>query len=388
MSKLNANSIEFGSLTTAQRNALTGVANGTTIYNSSTNAIETYLGPSGWVIVRSGDGIIGASGGVLVSPNPGGYEIRHFPSTGASTFSYTSATSSATLDVVVVAGGGSGGERGGGGGGGGGVVYYPNLPLGSYTGSTSIPITVGTGGGPRRTGSGNAGGDAGTNSTFGNPSTQAPIYLVAIGGGGGRSDTYNSRNDNPTTPSGPGQQARGGSGGGQHECTGSQATDSNGFQPNTPNIPANSRTYGYGNPGGRSNPGDGSGAGCPLWGGGGGGAGGAGGGGNTGGTSGGPGGIGIGPPIISWMPASLGDGGWFGGGGGGGVHGPPSTGGSGGQGGGGAARGRSGPYGGFPGTNGTGGGGGGASVDTSSSPASDSGAGGNGIVVIRYRNAG
>jgi len=328
-------------------------------------------------------GLLSATGGTLVSPNPGGFEIRHFPSTGSGTFSYTSASPDAALDILVVGGGGSGGDRGGGGGGGGGVVYWPNAPLSGYSGPTSFPLSVGAGGASVTTGA-NQGGNAGGDSTFGNPSSQSPLYLVAVGGGGGRSDNTNNQNNSPSTPSGPGQHSRGGSGGGQHECNDNQATSSNGFQTTSSTIPTNSKTYGYGNPGGLSNPSNPTGAGCPLVGGGGGGAGGAGGNANPGSGTAGAGGPGIGPPIIPWMPASLGASGYFGGGGGGGVHGPPSTGGAGGPGGGGPALGRSGPYGGTPGTNGTGGGGGGASIDTSNSPASVSGAGGNGIIVIRY----
>ena len=327
-------------------------------------------------------GIEGASGGTLVAPNPGGYEIRHFTSTGTNQFSYTSASPDATLDVFLVAGGGGGGSRGGGGGGAGGIVYYPEFPLAAYTGATQMPMYIGSGGSGFQTapGNGERGGTAGESSSFGNQATQGPIYMRAIGGGGGRGDIHDARNDNPDTPSSP-QQARGGSGGGQHECSGSQVTDSNGYQPSAPGLPAISRTYGHGYPGGLSNPSDPSGGGCPLWAGGGGGAGAAGNNGNTGGTNGGPGGDGMTTP---WMPTSLGDGGYFGGGGGGGVHGPPSSGGTGGIGGGGDARGRSGPYGGYPGTNGTGGGGGGSSVDTSYSPNSVSGNGGSGIVILRY----
>jgi len=325
----------------------------------------------------TGNRIVGASGGTLVSPNPGGYEIRHFPS-GPTSFSYTDAGSESTIDIFMIGGGGSGGNRGGGGGGAGGAIYYPQMPLSGFFGPNNFSISIGQGGASVTTSSSDVlGGNAGGSTIFA-PGTS--LELIAVGGGGGRGDSANDRNNNPYAPSTP-QNSRGGSGGGQHECSDGQATDSNGYQTSSPLIPTNSRTYGYGNPGGRSNPGDSTGSGCPLRGGGGGGAGG---GGSNSGSGGGPGGPGIGPPIISWMPASLGDGGWFGGGGGGGVHGSPSTGGSGGQGGGGAAYGRSGPYGGYPGTNGTGGGGGGASVDSGYSPASTSGSGGSGIVVIRY----
>lgn len=330
-------------------------------------------------------GINGASGGTLVASNPGGMEIRHFPSTGPGNFTYTSATTDATLQVVVVGGGGAGGDRGGGGGGGGGAIYWDSVPLsGLYSGPVTIPLSVGVGGAGRANNPPNIGGNAGTPSTFGNPSSQPGIYLVALGGGGGRSDSADPTNNAPGTTSTP-QNSRGGSGGGQHECSGDQVTDSNGVQTTDPAIPANSRTHGFGFPGGRSNPGDGTGSGCPLEGGGGGGAGGGRPGSDAPGPEGGSGGPGIGPPDIPWMPTSLGENGYFAGGGGGGVHSPTSTGGSGGNGGGGDAPGRNGPYAGDPGTNGTGGGGGGSSVNSSFSPGpATSGDGGNGIIVIRY----
>ncbi len=377
MSKLHGNRIEVGTITTTDRDNLSSPPAGTVIWNSSTGTSQVYNG-SAWKDMSSGVGLDSASGGTLVSPNPGGYEIRHFPS--STDFTYNSAGADSTLDILLVGGGGAGGERGGGGGGAGGLIYWSGFPLASYTGPTTFPIVIGSGGSGYQSTS-QAGGQAGGSSKFGNPSTQPGIYLVAIGGGGGRSDSTNPRNNNPDTPSTP-QHSRGGSGGGQHECTSPQVTDANGYQPNAPTIPANSRTYGHGNPGGRSNPGDASGSGCPLEGGGGGGASAAGE--NAPGPRAGNGGAGLGPPTFPWMPTSLGDSGYFAGGGGGGVHGPTTTGGGGGNGGGGASRGRTGPYDGYPGTNGTGGGGGGSSVNNSSSPNSTGGNGGNGICIIRY----
>ena len=359
------------------------IAPGTDAPSAIYNPFDQYYSKvdGGWI----SPGILGASGGTLVSPNPGGMEIRHFPSTGAGSFTYTSATPDSELQVVVVGGGGAGGDRGGGGGGGGGVIYWSSVPLdGLYSGPVTIPLSVGSGGSGETNATPNEGGNAGTPSTFANPSTQPGIYLVALGGGGGRSDTANAKNNAPGTTSTP-QQARGGSGGGQHECSDNQVTDSNGVQTSDPGIPANSRTHGFGNPGGRSNPSAPDGEGCPLEAGGGGGAGSGRPGNDAPGPAAGSGGDGVGPPTIPWMPTSLGDSGFFGGGGGGGVHGPSNTGGSGGSGGGGSANGRSGPFGGNPGTNGTGGGGGGSSINTSQDPTSaSSGNGGNGIIVIRY----
>ena len=62
-------------------------------------------------------GITGSSGGTLVSPNPGGMELRHFP--GPGNFNYTSSDGDNVIHVMAVGGGGSGGF---GGGGAGGVV--------------------------------------------------------------------------------------------------------------------------------------------------------------------------------------------------------------------------------------------------------------------------
>ena len=359
------------------------IAPGTDAPSAIYNIFDQYYSKQegGWVA----PGINGASGGTLVASNPGGMEIRHFPSTGPGNFTYTSASSNATLQVLMVGGGGAGGDRGGGGGGAGGAIYWDSVPLsGLYSGPVTIPLSVGVGGGGVANNPPNIGGNAGTPSTFADATSQPGIYLVALGGGGGRSDNANSQNNAPGTTSTP-QQSRGGSGGGQHECSSDQVTDSNGVQTTDPAIPANSRTYGFGFPGGRSNPGDGAGSGCPLKGGGGGGAGGGRPGSDAPGSAGGSGGPGIGPPDIPWMPTSLGQNGYFAGGGGSGVHGPISTGGSGGNGGGGAAEGLSGPHGGNPGTNGTGGGGGGSSVNASFSPGpATSGDGGNGIIVIRY----
>ena len=377
MSKLHSNRVEMGTMTTTQRDALSSPSAGTIIYNSTLGKGQMYTG-SAWKDLTAA-GIMGAGGGTS-TPGPSGTTIRYF--TSSTNFTYSSSGNS-TIDVVVVGGGGAGGDRGGGGGGGGGVVYYPNLPTSNHTGATTIPITVGSGGSGQPNNQPNVGGVAGTSSKFGSPS-QPSIYLVALGGGGGRSDVADSVNNNPDTTSTP-QQSRGGSGGGQHECSGNHITDANGVQTTDPAIPANSRTYGYGNPGGRANPGNSDGSGCPLDGGGGGGAGGGRPGNDAPDGTGGAGGPGIGPPTIPWMPTSLGASGYFGGGGGGGVHGPSSGGGAGGPGGGGAAYGRNGPYGGVSGTNGTGGGGGGSSVNNGNAPGSaSSGNGGNGIVIIRY----
>jgi hypothetical protein len=122
-----------------------------------------------------------------------------------------------TVDLCLVGGGGgaSGSEAGGAGGG---MVLIPAYPItpGSYT------ITIGSGG----TGTG-------TNTTFGS-------LLTALGGGAGL-DGH------------PGQQGgTGGSGGGIGRGNIPFMPGGPGIQPSSPTIPADSRTYGFGNPAGNS----------------------------------------------------------------------------------------------------------------------------------------
>jgi len=50
--QMGANYIAIGTRTTAQRNALTGVANGTILYNTSTGKVEVYdTSVPGWFVV-------------------------------------------------------------------------------------------------------------------------------------------------------------------------------------------------------------------------------------------------------------------------------------------------------------------------------------------------
>lgn len=167
------------------------------------------------------------------------------------------------VNVLIVAGGGGGHamEPGGGGqagGGAGGVVIKENHPVSNnpYT------ITIGAGG------LGNAG--QGSNTTFGTPDN-----LVAWGGGQG----------GPA----PGISRDGGSQGGQYGGANNAL-----LQTNNPSLPADSRTYGYGNYGGNNSGGPSFAAG------GGGGAGGAGGG-TTTSSPGGSGGAGLLTTNFSWL---------------------------------------------------------------------------------------
>jgi len=281
------------------------------------------------------------------------------------TYTWTCPANVYNVEVLVVAGGGGGGRHSGGGGGGGGVIYRPAFPVVPGTGYT---VTVGAGGTGNPTGSypsqgGGLGGNGG-NSVFGS--------LTAIGGGGGG---WNSA---------AGQA--GGSGGGStgHSGPGAGAgTAGQGFAGgDTP-----SRTGGYASGGG-------GGAGGP-------GQGGVGAaitdtsysitttGGNTVTTKymrGGDGGPGVFYSISGQERA-------YGGGGGGNIQyggaNPGGVGGAGGSGvGGGGSPGDSvteGSQYGYDGVANTGGGGGGAHYNAPATPsAGRSGAGGSGVVYIRY----
>ena len=189
----------------------------------------------GWLVTDSGlqseapvPQYISASGGTPTTSPCGDYKIHTF--TGPGTFTVSAvgnAAGSNTVDYVVVAGGGGGGlgnSSGAGGGGAGGVRFYTetaipgapasprnNFPLGTVAtiSATSFPIDVG-GGAPARpnsTPSTDRGND-GSNTTFSN--------IVAAGGGGGGSES----------PGGGYVGANGGSagGGGYHGCVGGGGT--------------------------------------------------------------------------------------------------------------------------------------------------------------------
>ncbi|MFH1226379.1 MAG: DUF2341 domain-containing protein [Planctomycetota bacterium] len=156
---------------------------------------------------------ITATGGTITYS--GGYKIHTFTSSG--TFNVTGG---GNVEVLVVAGGGSGGNHnttnGNGGGGGGGVMSNAAFSVISGT----MTVTVGNGGAaiPNSTiGIGNNG----ANSVFGS--------LTAIGGGGG--------GGSGVSPGGPGQN--GGSGGGAAQPNGGGGTGGTSTQ-----------TGGYGNAGG------------------------------------------------------------------------------------------------------------------------------------------
>jgi len=341
-------------------NNLTVGRNGSNIGGVATNAILSTSGLSvtfvyvdatqGWIVTDSGNRsdlptpqFVTATGGTILTC--GNFKTHVF--TGPGTFTVSSAGNplgSTTVEYLVVAGGGSGGSNRGGGGGAGG--YRQNYPSPTTAGlpvtAQGYPITVGGGGTP----STNAVGPSG------NPSVFSTITSTAGGGGSG--------NNPGQTTAGSG----GSGGGGNNNNVGNFGTG------NTPPVSPS-----QGNNGGP--------AASPGGSGGGGGAGAVG---TTGSApTGGPGGIGspiatafFGPTSPSYGTPGPAPGRYFAGGGAGAGCGPSPSG-TGGSGGGGPA-GNSG-VGGNPGGTNTGGGGGGAG-DGSSIP---SGAGGSGIVVIRYK---
>lgn len=200
MSKLNANSIEFGSLTTSQRDALSGVANGTIIYNSTSSSFDGY-GPNGWVQIKSITGLQ-ASGGTTSEPGDG---KRYHTFTAPGSFVVTQGSGTVTVQMV---GGGGGGNSGNGqwaGGGGGGGYAYASRTISPGT----YPVVRGTGAG-RQSSCGSAGNSGGNSTIFG---------WTAYGGGGGSPGTQPGPAGGYNIPggtdlgSGPGQAGNGLQGG-------------------------------------------------------------------------------------------------------------------------------------------------------------------------------
>jgi len=333
-----------------------------------TNAIEPEGATTELVVGKSGQAVtVGGSGGLktnTLKDNGNGYKFASFTTTGNHT--WTCPTGVTAAEILVVAGGGGGGTRYyGGGGGAGGVVHASSFPV---TAGVTYDITVGAGGASVISASvGNSGG----NSVFNvNGEGSNTTVLTAVGGGGGG---YSGA-----------VGVAGGSGGG-----GGSTPSTTGGATNQPTSLGSGIAIGYGNAGGTS---DSSGNAA-----GGGGADGVGisvGAFGSGNGSGGNGGVGkYFANFIDYGVAGPGArGGYFAGGGGGSGGGHTVTQlASGGVGGGGSgscynpkAEGNEA----FPGIHGTGSGGGGAYGPTIPSGGNDvtSGAGGNGIVIVRYQD--
>jgi len=316
--------IKLPSGTTAQRPS-TPVA-GMIRYNTTLEYTEIYDG-NNWInstnLNKINKASVATTTGIHIPYKSGPYTVHAFLS-GTHTFT---PSFNGSIEVLVVGGGGGGGSGNGGSGGGGagGVIYRESFPV---TANTSYSVSVGEGGAGRGD-SPNLVGLDGSNSVFGT--------LTAIGGGGGGAWSNQSGRT-------------GGSGGGGGGLTGAGGAG----------------TAGQGSSGGT-----GTNSTSPYSGGGGGGAGGA------------------GESVAPGQPPSRGGPGlafdisgeltWYGGGGGAGTETEPVRGGQGGIGGGGQGgffetRG-------FDGTPNTGGGGGGGGWP---SPGYPSGAGGRGVVYVRY----
>jgi hypothetical protein len=215
-------------------NNLTIARNGSNLDGSATDTVRStdnesltlvYVdGTQGWKSVEEGTGFIGlsfmvATGGTITTC--GNCKIHTF--TGPGTFCVSSVASCAAnnqVSYLIMAGGagggaGSGGSWNAGGGGAGGfreskspVTPYTASPLISSTpvtvSTTSYPVVVGAGGGTRTSQQGGTG-NAGSCSSFGG--------ITSAGGGGGGDGT------NPTVAG-----AAGGSGGGGGSSCGGQPT--------------------------------------------------------------------------------------------------------------------------------------------------------------------
>ena len=190
--------------TTAQRSGFTNEA-GQMRYNTSNGVIEWNNGTA-WKNITEGS-ITSTSGDYVTSS--GGYKFHFFHQ--SSTFVNTGGTQVAEVYVIGGGGGGGGGTHnaGSGGGGGGGMVFGTvNIPNGTYN------VTVGGAGAFGQSTSGSSsstGGSAGGTSSIviGNTTFQA------TGGGGGLSDanqTTSTNGGNAANSSGA-QASTGGSGG-------------------------------------------------------------------------------------------------------------------------------------------------------------------------------
>jgi hypothetical protein len=205
MANLNATTInDTGYLTLPQGDAGTRptAAAGMIRLNSTTNILEFY-DTAGWrPITGISKASVGTGGNTILyaGSNIGRANgiVHMFTSTGAATFT---PTFTGTVEVLVIGGGGSGGGHLGAGGGAGGMIYNSAFPV---TANTGIPITVGAGGAtvPAYSQSSNPG----SNTVFGS--------ITATGGGGGGSwDGYAGR---PGGSGGGGCPASNGAGSNTH----------------------------------------------------------------------------------------------------------------------------------------------------------------------------
>ena len=325
-----------------------GVANNSLISTNRASVVLVYVDVTrGWEFVEESNVadlqealFTSATGGTITTS--GNFKIHSFTGDGCFAVSILGniAGGGSNVDYLVVAGGGSGQSYGGGGGAGGYRTTFPSpgCNAGSFPiTATTFPITVGAGGAAPGSFSANPG----------SPSIFSTITSSGGGNGGG-----GCGNGLPASPS-----SSGGSGGGGGSSGWAQASGTG----NTPPVsPPQGNPGGTGSTGGGGSSGGGGGIGA---------SGTAASGGNAG-----PGGCGSSNSISGSSVI-------YAGGGGGAPQAPgtPGTGGPGGGGTGGPAGGNAGT----PGSANTGGGGGASSYGPSGYPAG--GAGGKGIVIIRYK---
>lgn len=141
MSKLgttisSSSGIEIGSMTTTTRNAGVGTATGTLIYNSTTEAIESYFGPVfGWQAVYTSAAPVSITGGTVTTN--GSNTIHTYLTTDPFAVSGGPPTG---IEMTIMAVGGGGGATYGGAGGAPVIMVTRTITPGTYT------MTVGGGG--------------------------------------------------------------------------------------------------------------------------------------------------------------------------------------------------------------------------------------------------
>ena len=167
---------------------------GTVYYNTTTNVLKLWNGTAFIPLNEL------ASGGIITSYTTGGttYRLHTFVSSGTFT-----AFQTLSADVFVVAGGGSGGNYYAGGGGAGGLIWKTGYSLTANT----YDLVVGAGGAAKTT---TGVGNTGTNSTV--TSSDGSVLLTALGGGGGGSEANDGVDGGSAGGGGYGTVGQGGSG--------------------------------------------------------------------------------------------------------------------------------------------------------------------------------
>jgi hypothetical protein len=169
----------------------TGLAVGMIRFNTTVNKLQVYNGT-----VWQSIGGISATGGTVTEV--GGYRIHTFTSDGTFTV-----ISGGDVDYLVVAGGGGGGGSAGSGASGAGGGAGGMLASSTTISASTFAITVGAGGG-------GAGGNVDTQGTNGSNSSFSTFIATGGGGGGARSSTTTVANGR-TGGSGGGEGSQGSS---------------------------------------------------------------------------------------------------------------------------------------------------------------------------------